>query len=170
MSLSLDNLKLNQSASWLENVLEMHDESKLTFCISNRQNFICVCQRDLQKQALHSWNKVLQKSGVLASGSMFTFYFWGLYKLCIITALQNHNISLSLDQISITIMEWPLFKWTLHSPKSQVSLPFKFPVEEHELSTTGYMQDSCLSSGRCWSIAPWNVNSHLSEVQVKLTL
>lgn len=110
MSLSLDNLKLTQSVSWLENILEMHDESKSTPSISNQENIIGGCKRDLQNQALHSWAKVLQKSGGSASRSMFTFYKWGLYKLCIATALQNHIISLSLDYISITITEWQLFK------------------------------------------------------------
>lgn len=102
----LGQFKTSQSVSRLENVPAMRDESKTTLCMSNCQNFSGGCKRDLQKQVLHSWDKVLQKYGGSAWGeSTFTYYKWGLYKLCVAAALQNHNTSLSLDQITITIME-----------------------------------------------------------------
>lgn len=97
MSLNLDNLKPKQSISGLENIFEMQDESKSTLSVSNWQNLIHGCNKDLQKQALHSWAKVLQKCGGSAPGYKFTFYRWMLYKFSKAPALQKHSISLWLD-------------------------------------------------------------------------
>lgn len=97
MFLNLDKLEPNQSVSGLENIFEMQDESKSTLAVSNWQNFTRGCNKDLHKQALPSWAKVLQKCGGSAPGSKFTFYRWRLCKFSKAPALQNHSISLWLD-------------------------------------------------------------------------
>lgn len=154
----------------------MCDESKTTLCMSNYQNFRGGFKRDLQKQVLHTWAKMLQKSqGTVYGEFTFTYYKWELYKFCIAAALQNQSISLSLHLITITIMEQQLFKQPSHSPRTHI--PEQTPVCSlpPHISNPGAwaeyrcVQASCSSFGGCWRMTTWNVNFHLSEVQVKLT-
>lgn len=74
MSLSLDNLKPNQSVLGMENISEMQDEFKSILPVSNEQNSIHSCNMDLQKQALHSQANTMWKLGIEHMGlcSCFT--------------------------------------------------------------------------------------------------